>query len=355
MANKREYPLAKTRNIGIMAHIDAGKTTATERILYYTGKIHKIGETHDGASQMDWMDEEKERGITITSAATTAVWNDHRINIIDTPGHVDFTVEVERSLRVLDGAVTVLDAQAGVEPQTETVWRQADDFDVPRIVFANKMDKVGANFDYSVQTIKDRLNVTPLPIQMPIGAEDDFIGLVDLVKMVAYVYDEDKLGTNWDTVEIPDDMKEEAQKRHDEMVETLADIDDNLMEKYLEGEEISVDEIKAAIRKGTLEEKIFPVLAGSAYKDKGIQMMLDAVIDYLPSPLDVKPFVAHDAEGNEVELTAGDNKPFAALAFKIATDPFVGRLTFLRVYTGSLQSGSYVLNATKDKRERVGR
>ena len=355
MANKREYPLAKTRNIGIMAHIDAGKTTATERILYYTGKIHKIGETHDGASQMDWMDEEKERGITITSAATTAVWKDNRINIIDTPGHVDFTVEVERALRVLDGAVTVLDAQAGVEPQTETVWRQADQFNVPRIVFANKMDKIGANFDYSVQTIKDRLNVTPLPIQMPIGAEDDFIGLVDLVKMVAYVYDEDKLGTNWDTVEIPDDMKEEAQKRHDEMVETLADIDDNLMEKYLEGEEISVDEIKAAIRKGTLEEKIFPVLAGSAYKDKGIQMMLDAVIDYLPSPLDVKPFVAHDADGNEIELTAGDDKPFAALAFKIATDPFVGRLTFLRVYTGSLQSGSYVLNATKGKRERVGR
>ena len=240
MANKREYPLEKTRNIGIMAHIDAGKTTATERILYYTGKIHKIGETHDGASQMDWMDEEKERGITITSAATTAVWKDYRINIIDTPGHVDFTVEVERSLRVLDGAVTVLDAQAGVEPQTETVWRQADDFDVPRIVFANKMDKMGADFDYSVQTIKDRLNVTPLPIQMPIGAEDDFIGVIDLVKMVAYVYDEDAEGKNWDTVEIPADLKDEAESRHDALLETLAVVDDNIMEKYLGGEELSV-------------------------------------------------------------------------------------------------------------------
>ena len=355
MANKREYPLEKTRNIGIMAHIDAGKTTATERILYYTGKIHKIGETHDGASQMDWMDEEKERGITITSAATTAVWKDYRINIIDTPGHVDFTVEVERSLRVLDGAVTVLDAQAGVEPQTETVWRQADDFDVPRIVFANKMDKMGADFDYSVQTIKDRLNVTPLPIQMPIGAEDDFIGVIDLVKMVAYVYDEDAEGKNWDTVEIPADLKDEAESRHDALLETLADVDDNIMEKYLGGEELSVEEIKAAIRKATLSEELFPVLAGSAYKDKGIQMMLDAVIDYLPSPLDVKPFEATDENGEKVELTAGDDKPFAALAFKIATDPFVGRLTFLRVYTGSLQSGSYVLNATKGKRERVGR
>ena len=256
MANRREYPLEKTGNIGIMAHIDAGKTTATERILYYTGKIHKIGETHDGASQMDWMDEEKERGITITSAATTAVWKDYRINIIDTPGHVDFTVEVERSLRVLDGAVTVLDAQAGVEPQTETVWRQADDFDVPRIVFANKMDKMGADFDYSVQTIKDRLNVTPLPIQMPIGAEDDFIGVIDLVKMVAYVYDEDAEGKNWDTVEIPADLKDEAESRHDALLETLADVDDNIMEKYLGGEELSVEEIKAAIRKATLSEEL---------------------------------------------------------------------------------------------------
>ncbi len=332
-----------------------GRRPPLNGFLYYTGKIHKIGETHDGASQMDWMEEEKERGITITSAATTAVWKDTRINIIDTPGHVDFTVEVERALRVLDGAVTVLDAQAGVEPQTETVWRQADDFNVPRLVFANKMDKMGANFDYSVKTIKERLNVTPLPIQMPIGAEDEFAGVIDLVKMVAYIYDEDKLGENWDTVEIPADMKDEAESRHDAMIETLADVNDDIMEKYLEGAEISVDEIKAAIRQATLDQELFPVMAGSAYKDKGIQMMLDAVLDYLPSPVDVKPFVAHDEEGNAIELTAGDDKPFAALAFKIATDPFVGRLTFLRVYTGSLKSGSYVLNATKGKRERIGR
>ncbi|MCQ2570127.1 MAG: elongation factor G, partial [Limosilactobacillus sp.] len=355
MANKREYPLEKTRNIGIMAHIDAGKTTATERILYYTGKIHKIGETHDGASQMDWMEQEQERGITITSAATTAVWKEHRINIIDTPGHVDFTVEVERSLRVLGGAVTVLDAQAGVEPQTETVWRQADDFNVPRIVFANKMDKMGANFDYTVETLKDRLNVTPLPIQLPIGAEDEFMGLVDLVTMQAYLYDHDDQGSTWDTVEIPADLKDEAEARHDAMIETLADVNDDIMAKYLEGEEIYVEEIKAAIRQATLDQTLFPVLAGSAYKDKGIQMMLDAVLDYLPSPLDVKPFIATDEDGNEIELTAGDDKPFAALAFKIATDPFVGRLTFLQVYSGTLESGSYVLNATKGKRERVGR
>ncbi|WP_283583182.1 elongation factor G [Limosilactobacillus difficilis] len=355
MANKREYPLEKTRNIGIMAHIDAGKTTATERILYYTGKIHKIGETHDGASQMDWMDEEKERGITITSAATTAVWKDHRINIIDTPGHVDFTVEVERALRVLDGAITVLDAEAGVEPQTETVWRQAANFDVPRLIFANKMDKMGANFDYSVKTVSERLNSTPLPIQMPIGAEDNFQGVVDLIRMKAYVYDEDKLGTNWDTVDIPADMKDEAEKRRNQMLETLADVDDNIMEKYLGEEDISVEEIIAAIRKATLSLKLFPMLAGSAYKDKGIQMLLDAVIDFLPSPLDVKPYEATDPDGNTVELMADDKKPFAALAFKIATDPFVGRLTYIRVYTGSLQSGTYVLNATKDKRERVGR
>ena len=355
MANKREYPLEKTRNIGIMAHIDAGKTTATERILYYTGKIHKIGETHDGASQMDWMDEEKERGITITSAATTAVWKDHRINIIDTPGHVDFTVEVERALRVLDGAITVLDAEAGVEPQTETVWRQAANFDVPRLIFANKMDKMGANFDYSVKTVSERLNSTPLPIQMPIGAEDNFQGVVDLIRMKAYVYDEDKLGTNWDTVDIPADMKDEAEKRRNQMLEILADVDDNIMEKYLGEEDISVEEIIAAIRKATLSLKLFPMLAGSAYKDKGIQMLLDAVIDFLPSPLDVKPYEATDPDGNTVELMADDKKPFAALAFKIATDPFVGRLTYIRVYTGSLQSGTYVLNATKDKRERVGR
>ncbi|BAP85093.1 elongation factor G [Paucilactobacillus hokkaidonensis JCM 18461] len=356
MANKREFPLEKTRNIGIMAHIDAGKTTTTERILYYTGKIHKIGETHDGASQMDWMEQEQERGITITSAATTAAWKDHRINIIDTPGHVDFTIEVERSLRVLDGAVAVLDAQAGVEPQTETVWRQASDYSVPRIVFANKMDKLGADFDFSVSTIKDRLQANALPIQMPIGAEDDFEGVIDLVEMKADIYDEDVLGSKWDTVDVPDDYKEEAAKRRDAMIEQLADIDDGIMEKYLGGEEISIPEIKAAIRRGTLNLELFPVLAGSAFKNKGVQMMLDAVIDYLPSPLDVKPYNATDPDsGEKIELVAGDEKPFAALAFKIATDPFVGRLTFIRVYTGTLESGSYVLNTSKDKRERVGR
>ncbi|KRN94845.1 elongation factor G [Pediococcus stilesii] len=356
MANKREFPLEKTRNIGIMAHIDAGKTTTTERILYYTGKIHKIGETHDGASQMDWMEQEQERGITITSAATTAAWKGHRINIIDTPGHVDFTIEVERSLRVLDGAVAVLDAQAGVEPQTETVWRQASDYSVPRIVFANKMDKLGADFDFSVQSIHDRLQANALPIQMPIGAEDDFEGVIDLVEMKADLYDEDELGTEWDTVDIPDEYKEEAEKRRNEMLEQLADIDENIMEKYLGGEEISVAEIKAAIRKGTLALELFPVLAGSAFKNKGVQMMLDAVVDYLPSPLDVKPYKATDPEtGEEVDLIAGDDKTFAALAFKVATDPFVGRLTFIRVYQGTLESGSYVLNATKEKRERVGR
>ncbi|AQW21595.1 elongation factor G [Lentilactobacillus curieae] len=356
MANKREFPLEKTRNIGIMAHIDAGKTTTTERILYYTGKIHKIGETHDGASQMDWMDQEQERGITITSAATTAAWKNHRINIIDTPGHVDFTIEVERSLRVLDGAVAVLDAQAGVEPQTETVWRQASDYDVPRIVFANKMDKLGADFDFSVQSLRDRLQANALAIQMPIGAEDDFEGVIDLVEMKADIYDEDELGSEWDTVDIPDEYKEEAEKRRGQMLEQLADIDDDIMEKYLDGQEISVDEIKAAIRKGTLSLELFPVLAGSAFKNKGVQMMLDAVVDYLPSPLDVKPYSATDPSTDEqVDLVAGDDKPFAALAFKVATDPFVGRLTFIRVYQGTLESGSYVLNATKDKRERVGR
>ncbi|KRM49544.1 translation elongation factor G [Lentilactobacillus kefiri DSM 20587 = JCM 5818] len=339
-----------------MAHIDAGKTTTTERILYYTGKIHKIGETHDGASQMDWMPQEQERGITITSAATTAQWKDHRINIIDTPGHVDFTVEVERSLRVLDGAIAVLDAQAGVEPQTETVWRQASDYDVPRIVFVNKMDKVGANFDFSVGSIQDRLNAKPLPIQMPIGAEDNFEGVIDLVEMKADIYDEDKLGSNWDTVDVPDDYKDEAKKRRDQLVETLADVDDDIMNKYLEGEEIPIPEIKAAIRKATLNLELFPVLAGSAFKNKGVQMLMDAVIDYLPSPLDVKPYNATDPEsGDKIELKANDDASFAALAFKVATDPFVGRLTYIRVYSGTLESGSYILNATKDKRERVGR
>ncbi|WP_040537650.1 elongation factor G [Lentilactobacillus parafarraginis] len=356
MANKREFPLEKTRNIGIMAHIDAGKTTTTERILYYTGKIHKIGETHDGASQMDRLPQEQERGITITSAATTAQWKDHRINIIDTPGHVDFTVEVERSLRVLDGAIAVLDAQAGVEPQTETVWRQASDYDVPRIVFVNKMDKIGANFDFSVGSIQDRLNAKPLAIQMPIGAEDNFEGVIDLVEMKADLYDEDQLGTEWDTVDVPDDYKEEAAKRRDQMIEALADVDDDIMDKYLEGEEIPKAEIKAAIRKATLNLELFPVLAGSAFKNKGVQMLMDAVIDYLPSPLDVKPYNATDPEtGEKIELKANDDASFAALAFKVATDPFVGRLTYIRVYSGTLESGSYILNATKDKRERVGR
>ncbi|KRM60146.1 elongation factor G [Secundilactobacillus malefermentans] len=356
MANTRAFPLEKTRNIGIMAHIDAGKTTTTERILYYTGKIHKIGETHDGASQMDWMAQEQERGITITSAATTAEWKGHRVNIIDTPGHVDFTVEVERSLRVLDGAIAVLDAQAGVEPQTETVWRQASDYNVPRIVFVNKMDKIGADFDFSVRSIGDRLQANAHAVQMPIGAEDNFEGVIDLIEMKADLYDEDELGTEWDTVDVPDDYKEEAQKRRDSLVEAVADVDDDIMEKYLEGTEITNDELKAAIRKATLDLEFFPVLAGSAFKNKGVQMMMDAVIDYLPSPLDVRPYNATDPATDEaIELRADDDASFAALAFKVATDPFVGRLTYIRVYQGSLESGSYVLNATKDKRERVGR
>lgn len=356
MANKREFPLEKTRNIGIVAHIDAGKTTTTERILYYTGRIHKIGETHDGASQMDWMDQEQERGITITSAATTAEWKDHRINIIDTPGHVDFTVEVERSLRVLDGAVVVLDAQSGVEPQTENVWRQATTYNVPRIVFVNKMDKLGADFNYSVSTIHDRLQANAVAVQMPIGAEDDFEGVIDLIDMKADLYDEDELGSQWDTVDIPEKYKEEAQKHRDEMLEQLADLDDDIMEKYLEGEDIPSDEIKKAIRKATLNLDIYPVFAGSAFKNKGVQMMLDGVNDFLPSPIDVRPYKATDPDtGDEVELHANDDAPFAGLAFKIATDPYVGRLTFFRVYTGTLEAGSYVLNATKDKRERVGR
>ena len=356
MANKREFPLDRTRNIGIMAHIDAGKTTTTERILYYTGKIHKIGETHEGASQMDWMPQEQERGITITSAATTAFWKDHRVNIIDTPGHVDFTIEVERSLRVLDGAITVLDAQSGVEPQTENVWRQATTYGVPRLVFVNKMDKIGADFDYSLSTLHDRLQANAHAVQLPIGAEDKFEGVIDLIEMKADLYDEDELGTKWDTVDIRDEYKEAAEKAHNELVEAVADVDDGIMDKYLEGEEISNAELKAAIRKATINLEFYPVLAGSAFKNKGVQMLLDAVIDYLPSPLDVRPYHATDPDtGDAVELTAGDDKPFAALAFKVATDPFVGRLTYIRVYSGTLEAGSYVLNATKDNRERVGR
>ena len=356
MANKREFPLDKTRNIGIVAHIDAGKTTTTERVLYYTGKVHKIGETHDGASQMDWMDEEKERGITITSAATTAEWKGYRVNIIDTPGHVDFTVEVERSLRVLDGAVAVLDGQAGVEPQTETVWRQSSDFDVPRIVFINKMDKLGANFDFSVKSMHDRLGANAVPVQIPVGAENDFIGVIDLIEMKAYIYDEDKEGSNWDTVDVPDDYKEKAQEARDNLIESVADLNDGIMDKYLSGEEITKDELKAAIRKATINLEMFPVFAGSAFKNKGVQMLMDGVVDYLPSPLDVRPYEAIDPEtGEQVPVKPDDKAPFAALAFKVATDPFVGRLTFIRVYRGSLESGSYILNATKDKRERVGR
>ncbi|MCT3044496.1 elongation factor G [Leuconostoc mesenteroides] len=361
---KREYPLERTRNIGIMAHIDAGKTTTTERILYYTGKIHKIGETHDGASQMDFMEQEKERGITIQSAATTAVWHGffdqfaktpYRVNIIDTPGHVDFTIEVERALRVLDGAVAVLDGAAGVEPQTETVWRQATTYDVPRIVFVNKMDKLGADFQMSVDSIHERLQVNAEAIQWPIGAEDDFEAIIDLITQEAY-YPEDDLGEKWAPREIPEEMKGLAEEKRNTLIEAVADVDDDLMEKYLEGEDISIEELKAAIRRATLALQFYPVLAGSAYKDKGVQMMLDAVVDYLPGPLDVKPYIANDPKTDEeIDLIADDSKPFAALAFKIMTDPFVGRLTFMRVYTGTLKSGSYVQNTSSDTRERVGR
>ena len=361
---KREYPLERTRNIGIMAHIDAGKTTTTERILYYTGKIHKIGETHDGASQMDFMEQEKERGITIQSAATTAVWHGffdqfaktpYRVNIIDTPGHVDFTIEVERALRVLDGAVAVLDGAAGVEPQTETVWRQATTYDVPRIVFVNKMDKLGADFAMSVESMHERLQVNAEAIQWPIGAEDEFEAVIDLITQEAY-YPVDDLGEKWEPREIPAELKELAEEKRNTLIEAVADVDDDLMEKYLEGEDISVEELKAAIRRATLALQFYPVLAGSAYKDKGVQIMLDAVVDYLPGPLDVKPYVANDPKtGEEIDLIADDSKSFAALAFKIMTDPFVGRLTFMRVYTGTLQSGSYVQNTSSDTRERVGR
>lgn len=350
----REYSLEKTRNIGIMAHIDAGKTTTTERILYYTGKIHKIGETHDGASQMDWMEQEQERGITITSAATTAVWNEHRVNVIDTPGHVDFTVEVERSLRVLDGAVAVLDSQSGVEPQTETVWRQATTYGVPRIVFSNKMDKIGADFEYAVKTIYDRLGANAHPIQLPIGAEDSFNGIIDLVEMVQYTYPNDK-GEDIERGEIDAAHKDAANAAREQLVDAVASLDEDLMMKYLEGEEITVDELKAAIRKATLNVEFFPVLCGSAFKHKGVQLMLDAVIDYLPAPTDIESMKGQLPNGEEAERIPGDDQPFSALAFKVMTDPFVGKLTFFRVYSGKVDSGSYVLNSTKDKRERVGR
>ncbi|MFC4355386.1 elongation factor G [Chryseomicrobium palamuruense] len=351
----REFSLQKTRNIGIMAHIDAGKTTTTERILYYTGRIHKIGETHEGASQMDWMEQEQERGITITSAATTAAWKEHRVNIIDTPGHVDFTVEVERSLRVLDGAVTVLDAQSGVEPQTETVWRQATTYGVPRIVFINKMDKTGADFLYSVKTLHDRLEANAHPIQLPIGAEDDFTGIIDLVAMTATMYGND-LGTDIQEVEIPEEYKAQAEEYREKLVEAVAELDEELMEKYLGGEEITNEELIEGIRKGTVNVEFYPVVCGTAFKNKGVQKMLDAVIAYLPSPLDVAPMKGIDPDSDE-ELVRepSDEAPFSALAFKVMTDPYVGKLTFFRVYSGTLDSGSYVQNSTKGKRERVGR
>ena len=351
----REFSLEKTRNIGIMAHVDAGKTTTTERILYYTGKIHKIGETHEGASQMDWMEQEQERGITITSAATTAQWKDYRVNIIDTPGHVDFTIEVQRSLRVLDGAVTVLDSQSGVEPQTETVWRQATEYGVPRIVFSNKMDKIGADFLYSVSTLHDRLQANAHPIQLPIGSEDSFRGIIDLVRMKAEIYTND-LGTDILEEEIPAEYVDQANEYREKLIEAVAETDEELMMKYLEGEEITEAELKAAIRKATINVEFFPVLCGSAFKNKGVQMMLDAVIDYLPSPLDIPAIKGVNPDTDEEEVRpASDDEPFAALAFKIMTDPFVGRLTFFRVYSGVLNSGSYVLNTSKGKRERIGR
>ena len=351
----REFSLENTRNIGIMAHIDAGKTTTTERILYYTGKIHKLGETHEGASQMDWMEQEQERGITITSAATTAAWKGNRVNIIDTPGHVDFTVEVERSLRVLDGAVTVLDAQSGVEPQTETVWRQATTYGVPRLVFINKMDKTGADFLYSLGTLRDRLDANAHPIQLPIGAEDQFHAIIDLVEMKATFYGDD-LGKDIEVKEIPEEYREQAEEYRESLIEAIAEFDEELMEKYLGGEELSVEEIKAGIRKATLDVEFYPVVCGTAFKNKGVQLVLDAVVDYLPSPLDIPAIAGINPETEEdVTRPADDDAPFSALAFKVMTDPFVGKLTFFRVYSGTLQSGSYVQNSSKDKRERVGR
>ena len=362
----REYPLERTRNIGIMAHIDAGKTTTTERILYYTGVNYKIGDTHDGTATMDWMEQEQERGITITSAATTCHWTlqdhckpkkgalEHRINIIDTPGHVDFTVEVERSLRVLDGSVAVFCAKGGVEPQSENVWRQADTYNVPRMAFINKMDILGANFYGAVDQMKDRLGANVVVLQLPIGKEDDFKGIIDLFEMEAYIYNDDK-GEDISIVEIPEDMKEDAELYHTELVEKICELDDDLMMEYLEGEEPSVDALKAALRKGTCECKAVPVCCGTAYRNKGVQKLLDAIIEFMPSPLDIPPIKGVDLEGNEVVRHSSDDEPFSALAFKIMTDPFVGKLAFFRVYSGTCKSGSYVLNATKNKKERVGR
>ncbi|SKC92731.1 elongation factor G [Maledivibacter halophilus] len=351
----RAFPLEKTRNIGIMAHIDAGKTTTTERILFYTGRVHKIGETHEGAATMDWMEQEQERGITITSAATTAQWLDHRVNIIDTPGHVDFTVEVERSLRVLDSSVAVFCAKGGVEPQSETVWRQADKYGVPRMAFVNKMDITGADFYNAVDMMKDRLKANAVPIQLPIGAESEFIGIVDLVDMKARVYKDD-LGQEIEVTDIPEELKEKAEEYRTALIEAVAENDEELMMKYLEGEELTQEEIKLGLRKGTIDNTIVPVLCGSAYKNKGIQMLLDAVIAYMPSPLDIPPIKGTLVEtGEEAVRKADDNAPFSALAFKIMADPYVGKLAFFRVYSGTLDAGSYVFNSTKGKKERVGR
>ncbi len=351
----RDFELENIRNIGIMAHIDAGKTTTTERILYYTGIVHKMGETHEGTATMDWMEQEQERGITITSAATTAVWRDHAIHIIDTPGHVDFTVEVERSLRVLDGSVAVFCAKGGVEPQSETVWRQADKYRVPRIAYVNKMDILGADFYHVLDMMEDRLGANAIPLQLPIGSEDDFNGLVDLIDNCAY-YFEDDLGTLSDATDIPDDLKDRAEEYRTELLEMVAERDEELMIKYLEGEELTVDEIKKGIRKATIANEIVPVLCGSSYKNKGVQPLLDAIIDYMPSPLDVPAITGTDVEtGEEITRESSDEEPFSALAFKVMTDPYVGKLTFARVYSGHLKAGSYVYNATKDRRERIGR
>ena len=350
----REIPLEKYRNIGIMAHIDAGKTTTTERILFYAGKIHKIGETHEGAAQMDWMEQEQERGITITSAATTAHWKGYRLNIIDTPGHVDFTVEVERSLRVLDGAVALFDAKSGVEPQSETVWRQADKYHVPRIAHINKMDVTGADFFRSVQTIEKKLHGNPIPIQIPMGAEDTFIGMIDLVEMKAEIY-KDELGKEIEITDVPDEYLDLANEYREKLIEKASEFDEDLMMAYLEGEEIDKELLKKAIRKGTLAVEITPVSCGSSYKNKGVQLLLDAIIDYLPSPIDVPAIEGVDLDGNEVQRHSSDDEPFSALAFKIVTDPYVGKLAYFRVYSGVLQAGSYVMNSTKGKRERIGR
>jgi elongation factor G len=348
--------LEKTRNIGIMAHIDAGKTTTTERVLYYSGVTYKMGEVHEGTAVMDWMPQEQERGITITSAATTSIWRDYRINIIDTPGHVDFTVEVERSLRVLDGAVALFDAVAGVEPQSETVWRQANKYKVPRIAFINKMDRVGADFAMSVNSMIERLDAKPVPIQVPVGKEDAFRGVIDIINMKAYLYDDDALGASFVEAAIPQEFIPQMLEYREKMVELLADFDEVIMEKYLSGEEIDTEIIKAALRKGTIDLRFTPVLCGSAFKNKGVQQLLDAIVDYLPSPLDIPPMKGTDPDtGKEVTRKASDDEPFAALAFKIMTDPFVGQLTFLRVYSGIMSTGSYVYNASKDVKERVGR